>query len=146
MKAMSNFLRTGSVSGTRMLVGDGADPGESEHLPLQRFDNNGNVDDNHKKWSEDRNQEHRHPKNAQRESHNNTGKPHNETLHRMEAHEFILAIRIKQKESDRRHKRKISQSSGNVLWKLADLIPRACGERHRAAATRTKGRRFRHLC
>src|SRR5262244_4077400 len=140
MKAMSNFLRTGSVRGTRMLVGDGADPGESEHLPLQRFDNehypqqercdnNGNVEDNHKKWSEDRNQEHRHPQNAQRESHNNTGKPHNETLHRMEAHEFILAIRIKQKESDRRHKRKISQSSGNVLWKLADLIPRACGER-----------------
>src|SRR5215831_5405630 len=110
MNAMSNFLRTGSVRGIRMLTSEGAKPRQREHLPLQRFDNehhpkqersqhHGHINDNHQKWSEDRNQEYRHAQNAQRESDNDTGKPDNKTLCRMEAHEFILAIRIDQKEN-----------------------------------------------
>src|SRR5215472_7044587 len=127
MKAMSNLLqRWGSVREIRMLVSDGAEPRQAEHLALQRLDdehqpeqkrgeNDSDVDDHHEKWSQDRNQEYGHAQDAQSESHNDTGKPHNEALHRVEAHELILAIRIKQKKNDRRHKRKISQRSGDVL-------------------------------
>ena len=130
-----------------MLVSEGANPRESEHLPLQGFDNehhpeqercenNGNVDDNHEKWSEDRNHEDRHAEKTQSKTHNGADKPYQEALHRVEADESVSAIRIKQKENNRRHKRKVSQGSGKVLWNLADLIPRACDGGHPAAATR----------
>jgi hypothetical protein len=119
MKAMSNFLRTGSLRGTRMLASDGAKPRQAEHLALQRLDseyhpeqerceNDGYVNDNHQERSENRNHEDRHAEKAQSKTHNGADKPYQEALHRVEADEPVSAIRIKQKENNRRHKRKVS--------------------------------------